>query len=247
MALSLKDMFKGLRNGKTTEEQAEQFEAAVRAVAAEMIADAKPAPAPTLQPKPGERVVMGAEERLALGRELQVDHETFAARQERQAERVTEYQARREATIAALDREWQSIYDDAPDSAPHCAKRDATWARMWAERSPLVDVLISQVREEAFMLPTEEASLPGKKMPATFADMQRKAVSNADSAQARRVALRELGEEIEKRTKRGLYGDDTDLRAWFDAAYRALPRVKPLRDVMRDARAVVGHFPPSAA
>jgi hypothetical protein len=74
--------------------------------------------------------------------------------------------------------------------------------------------------------------------------------TNTPSVQARQAALRSLAESVEAWVCRGLFATDEQLQAMYDKAYRALPKVEPLRAVlMRHPRGAryADALPPDAA
>jgi hypothetical protein len=75
-------------------------------------------------------------------------------------------------------------------------------------------------------------------------------VSNTASVDARRLALRELAETVEAWTCRSAYATTEELQALFDTAYRALPTVESLSELLKlhpRGAQYLDKLPPAAA
>jgi hypothetical protein len=203
-------------------------------------------------PAPG-RTEMPEVERRAVGVEYRRRHAEFVstdARLKVETEEASRAVELAQANVSRLAEE------TSVSACSWTAWRDATGRRAWEMRPALVDQLIALVREEASHLRADGIGLPAAALkgwspwnysgPAAVGELLDPrsrledlphGVTNAESVDARRAALRALAETIETWTCCGAYATKDDLQGLFDKAYRSLPKVESLREVLkRDPR-----------
>jgi hypothetical protein len=195
-------------------------------------------------PPPPGRPVMSADERRALGAELAQRYDLVVVQGGEQARRETaEAQARLSQAQADLAR-IAEVHSEK--CSQYVAWRDVVLARLWAERPDKVDKLLERAEGEARALCADVHVLPPYVQIVSDArgageiisnglneaDMARP-VTNSASIESRRKGLFALAHEVREWTCKGMFASGNELQEMFDHAYRALPSVEPLADVMR--------------
>lgn len=209
-------------------------------------------------PPPPSRPVMDDAERVALGKVLAEDYEATMVAGSTTYERARiQAAARLHEAQRALE---QLVEERAATVAGYTARRDPRLQRLWAERLPEVDELLSALEEEARELRVEHFELPpderrinllgnpaNPRVVGEIVPMDRggptmfegRSATNAQSVEARRRGLRALGESIRVATERGAYGSVQELLTLHARGYRELPAVETVAQLAARVRKAV--------
>jgi hypothetical protein len=230
--MSLKQKLNDLLKGKITEE--------------EVLASLRDAGT-----SPPGRPELSAEERRQCKVDLDAAHTAWQRGDEANRKELAAAEERLRLAQAERDRLLGTMSSDA-----YVRKRDAIFTKCWDGRPALADKLLAQLDAELagqsiqrYFLPSNED--PGRHVFASdqgagavvderaaqaVVDMAR-VVSNARSVQARARALHEFKDRLRDVVARAEVADASELQAWFNAEYAALPAIENVTaELARDIR-----------
>jgi hypothetical protein len=204
-----------------------------------------------LGPKPPKdtRPKMSADERRALGAEFKARRAEFEKQHPANVAALAALDAERLRLNAEMDAKRERLASEGSAMRAEFGEfRDSVERRAWDARSPLVDELITQLRNEAAYLPVARFTPPagdprgsahggGMGEVLQYSGGSRgvlypEVITNTESVHVRRDALRDLADQVEVRTRRCEYADDRELVTWYRAAYAALPQIEGIRETM---------------